>query len=372
MSHILIISPEPWRGHFVSKHHYALELARRGHSVLFHGPPEPGPMRIEPVEVDLPQTLQILHAPKVAPVLRHMPARFRRRLETRWLQAVERLTEVRFDIVWLFENSRFYDMRFAEDRLKIYHQVDLNQDFHPETAAATADLTIAISGPIEARINTAARALLRITHGCAVAQFDMAEALGTSDRADKVATAFTEFPANAVLTGNLEIPYLDLDLLCDLVRRYPTTGFHFVGGYTAGHGLHKMLAGAENAVFWGQQPAQTLPLYLRRADILLVAYRAQAHLEQLANPHKIMEYLAAGACVLASQTLEYDARPDLVVTADDAADFLDRFANMLGNLEHLNNREQIARRRAFAADNTYPRQLERIASALGAQGNLIS
>ena len=54
----------------------------------------------------------------------------------------------------------------------------------------------------------------------------------------------------------------------------------------------------------------------------------------------------------------------------------DDFVALLGdvalNIDVWNCPEQIARRRAFASDNTYPRQLDRIASVLGAQGALIS
>ncbi len=74
MTKILIISPEPWDAHFVSKHHYACELARRGHQVLFCGPPEArGPIRLEPV-TDAPGDLHVVRAPRVARGLRFMPS----------------------------------------------------------------------------------------------------------------------------------------------------------------------------------------------------------------------------------------------------------------------------------------------------------
>ena len=112
--------------------------------------------------------------------------------------------------------------------------------------------------------------------------------------------------------------------------------------------------------------------FLERADVLLVAYRAVEHLDQLANPHKIMEYLAAGRCVLASRTLEYEVRPDLVVTASDVEDYCNRFAEIISDPGVWNTPDLIARRRDVAADNTYSRQLDRIASALGGRGSLIS
>jgi hypothetical protein len=369
----LIISPEPWEGNFVSKHHYAQELARRGHDVLFFGPPdEQGEIAFATIEGTWEGQLRVLRSPKVARGLRLMPGLLRRRLEANWLRQVEQKAGSRVEVVWLFENSRFYDMRFASERLKIYHQVDLNQDFHPETAAATADLAIAISQPIEARIKEKSQRFLRITHGCQAAQIDNLTDPDSLSRSKQIDAVFIAFPVNAVMTGNLDIPYLDLELLRDLVVQHPTFGFHFVGRYTQNTGLHALLGRAKNAIFWGFQPAHDLPYYLNQADVLLVAYSAQHHLDQLANPHKIMEYLVAGPCILASRTLEYESRPDLLTSADSPENFLGTFANIVKNLDNLNSPEQIAHRRAFAAENTYPRQLDRIASALGTQGNLIS
>ena len=36
---ILIISPQAWGKMFLSKHHYAIELAKRGNAVYFLNPP---------------------------------------------------------------------------------------------------------------------------------------------------------------------------------------------------------------------------------------------------------------------------------------------------------------------------------------------
>ncbi|MDO9460743.1 MAG: hypothetical protein Q7N95_11595 [Alphaproteobacteria bacterium] len=365
MSTILLISPEPWEGHFVSKHHYAMELARRGHQVLFYGPPDTSPgIRLEPV-ADGQGRLQVLRAPKVAPGLRFLPGPLRRSLEARWLGQVEKTLGRPVDVIWLFENSRFYDLRFAGSRLKIYQQVDLNQNFQPESAAATADLSIAISAPIEQRLSPVARKLIRITHGHAdrnAAQF----------RPEGLDQRFGRAMVNAVLIGNLDIAYMDVPLLAQLVSAHPEVCFHFIGTYTAGQGLHGATSLAPNTVFWGRQPADFLPAFLNRADVLLVAYLADAHLDQLANPHKMMEYLASGRCILATRTLEYEDRPDLIETALDRADYARRFGLIAADPAAWNSAEAVARRQAFAHQNTYPRQLDRIVQALGPRGSLIS
>jgi hypothetical protein len=365
VSTILLISPEPWDGHFVSKHHYARELARRGHNVLFYGPPDAtGPMRLVAV-ADQPGSLRVLHAPIVAPGLRFLPRSLRRTLEARWLRQVEQIVGHPIEVVWSFENSRFFDMGFAGGRLKIYQQVDLNQDFHPARAAATADLAIANDAPIEQRLAPVARHLIRITHG--YAGHDMIDSVP-----DELEPDFACAPVNAVLIGNLDIAYLDVPLLTQLVADHLGTRFHFVGNYTRGQGLHGAVGQAHNTRFWGRQSAHALPAFLSCADVLLLTYLAGQHLDQLANPHKMMEYLAAGRCVLATRTLEYDDRPDLIETACDSVDYTRRFAAIVANPSAWNRPEQIVRRQDFARDNTYSRQVDRIAQAIGSRGRLVS
>jgi hypothetical protein len=85
-----------------------------------------------------------------------------------------------------------------------------------------------------------------------------------------------------------------------------------------------------------------------------------------------MEYLASGRCVLATRTLEYEGLPELVETARDREEFKNRFASIVGNPFAFNTPDLIARRRAFAADNTYARQVDRIVEALGPRGGLLA
>ncbi len=365
MAAILIISPEPWSVLFVSKHHYALGLADIGHDVIFYGPPEKvAEPYLERVCSDN-GTLQILHSGKVIYGARFLPSLLRRFFERRWLRQIETLFGKEIDVIWNFENSRFYDFEFAGKRLKIYHQVDLNQDFNPGIAAATADLSIAISEPIEKRLSPIATNLLRITHGYAPSKDIENKTINFDDE-------FSKSRVNAVLTGNFDIPYLDLKLVNQLVCNFPDVRFHFVGDYSPDKDLHTNLEAKDNVIFWGRQPSESLPLFFRHANILLVVYLANAHREQLANPHKIMEYLASGKCVLATYTMEYDGREDLIEMASNRDEFIQKFLNIVRCPSAWNSPELMSYRQNFANSNSYPRQIERIADALGERGHLLS
>ncbi|MBF9059799.1 glycosyltransferase [Rhodobacterales bacterium HKCCSP123] len=361
MSTILVISPEPWDGHFVSKHHYARELSRRGHRVLFHGPPvNSGPMRLVSV-TDTPGELFVLHAPRVAPGLRFMPPILRRALEAYWLRQVERLAGARVDVVWNFENSRFFDLRFAGERLTIYQQVDLNQEFHPEVAARTADHVFCTTGWIKERLGAVRSDVRIVHHGVQSGPIDPSSEAGL----------FAPDKVNCVYAGNLSMQYLDRELILRCAETYPTAIFHFFGGFKTEDEFRNRLAAHPNVRLHGKVDTRRMLPILSNADILMVTYQ-KAHFRDQANPHKMMEYMMSGKVTVATYTGEYDRVGDLLVMCAPDADYVKLLGQVINDIEIWNTPELMNRRRAFAADNTYSRQLDRIAEALGPRGHLIS
>ena len=80
-----------------------------------------------------------------------------------------------------------------------------------------------------------------------------------------------------------------------------------------------------------------------------------------------VEYLDSGRCVLATKTLEYEQYPSLIEMADTNEDFLQKFEQIVASPSNWNTHEQTAERKAFAADNTYSRQIDRISAVIEAQ-----
>jgi hypothetical protein len=358
---VLFVSPEPWSGHSVSKHHYAVELARRGLEVLFYGPPSPcGPMVIEPVERDGVR-LRVVRAGRLAPGLRWFPAPLRRGIEALWLKKLERVAGCRVGAVWLFENSRFFDMRFSGRRLKIYHQVDLNQDFHPATAAATADICFCTSDFIRERLLPHQPQVFKIHHGTPQAQVPLSlsqEQLGRLDHSG----------AQAAYIGNIDMAYLDAELLARAIRAMPDVKFHLVGGYSKTGSLWHHAGGLPNAVWWGKLDSGLIPPVLARVDVLLVAYQSARWREQLSNPHKFMEYLASGRTIVATYTDEYKDKRHLLEMVDDPGEFLPALQRVLAHLDEYNSPQRQAARRAFASEHSYARQYDKILALLAAHG----
>jgi hypothetical protein len=348
---VLIVSPEPWDAHHVSKHHYALTLAARGATVFFLDPPDDAQSgyRIRPAS-ESPR-VHVVSAPRVAPGLRFHPVIVRRWLEARWLSGLEQAAGCRIGVVWLFENSRFFDLRFAGSRLKIYHQVDLNQDFNPEIAAATADVCLCSSDAIMRRLQRVRPDVHKVHHGTVV----VGPVPATLDL-----RPFERGGIHATCIGNLDSEYLDVAALGNLARSHPQVTFHFVGCCGEASPLRQECAASSNVVWWGKLPFAQIPTLAARSDVLLVAYRSDAFRDQLASPHKFMEYFLSGKAVVCSYTDEYKDKQHLVAMADAAQPLEATFAQALADLGTLNAPHRMAERRAFAMEHSYENQLARI------------
>lgn len=356
----LFISPEPWNAHTVSKHHYAMTLAKQGNPVYFLNPPNNQRKTISIHNIEGYKNLFVISAPQIAKGMRFYPSWLRRWLEKRWLRKLEKQIKKKIDTIWLFENSRFYDMRFAGNRLKIYQQVDLNQDFHPEIAARTADYVFCTSQPIFKQLNTVRKDVKIINHGVRIEQFDpMSEA-----------ALFSKESVNCLYIGNLSMKYLDRDLIVRCVKHLPEVCFNFVGGFDKNDPFQDVLAKHPNVRLHGKVDSSRILPILSNADVLMVVYQKE-HFTDQSNPHKMMEYMMSGKVTVATYTSEYDAVSDLLAMARPDDDYVCMLEKVIGNLNHYNSNSLKAARRAFALNNTYEKQLNRIAQALGSHPHLL-
>ena len=355
LSVILLISPEPWDGHFVSKHHYAVTLAKRGNKVYFLDPPD-NSLTDSHISAKKYQNIWSVSAPQVAKGLRFYPKKLRNFIERRWLEKLEEIIGQKFTAVWLFENSRFYDMAFAGDHLKIYHQVDLNQNFHVKEAASSADICFCTSDYILDEIKPYNSRVSKIHHG--VNLFPKVDTLSVEQKNN-----FLHTNINATYIGNLNMQYLDVDLLAELVESFPNVQFQFVGGFQADTPLYKLCHKANNVLWWEKVDSELIPEILSSSDVVLVCYQEKYYIDQ-SSPHKIMEYLASGKVIAATYTDEYKDKKDLLEMANSSTEYVKLFKKVVENLDFYNSNKKQKHRIEFAQNNSYEKQLEKIISLL--------
>lgn len=144
--------------------------------------------------------------------------------------------------------------------------------------------------------------------------------------------------------------WVDLSLVEACARSRPDVLFALVGpGPDDAAGFPELA----NVHFLGRRPPETIPAYLRNADVGLIPFRSP-RLESLisrVNPLKLYEYLAAGLPVVSTRWAELEglASPArLCATTDEFVAALDGAIAVPGDPEHL---------RAFAREADWSRRV---------------
>lgn len=351
---VFLISPEDWNFVFVSKHHYAMELAKRGNKVFFINPPrkgKPGSLAITPVN-DI-QNLYIVDYTVWFRGLRFFPAFLMRWVERRFLNKVENISGLRFDVVWNFENSRFYDMRFTGPKvLKLYFQVDDDQTFHPSTAASTADLSFAINSEIFDSISSYNENSFIIPHSFQGHLSPGALKVVNGEYLYKK----PEGPITIVYVGNLEHGYINKELFEEVVKHNSGIQFKLIGPYDPQKELFHRLQKYSNVHFQGKVPFNEIPALLDMADALMLVYGKGFNF----SSHKLLEYLGSGKTIISTYMSAYANFPELVNMSRSDDEYLYLFSQVINDIESQNSLTKMRARIEFAMEHTYSRQLDKI------------
>lgn len=352
---ILIISPESWDFIKVSKHHYAQIFASKGNTVYFLNPPDEKTTGISCKKVS--QNLFVLDYKDPYKGLRFLPRPLRKFFIKNLYHRLEENANASFDVVILFENSRFYDMDFLPDEvLSIYFQVDEDQNFHPGQAAKSAKVVLAINDIIRNLLSQSGKQVHKIAHGFSghFSEFAL-RVLKGEEQYQK-----PEGRLKAYYVGNLDHNFSDVDLLGKLVRETADVDFVFVGPYDPGGKMYNLIKDCHNVTLLGKVPASTIPKLLDSADVLFFVYRE----DFLSSSHKVMEYLASGKAIVTTRVMGYPDDKDLFYCSGSADTFVPLFHNVCNHIEEANSPSKMRKRIQFAMDNTYEARVEQIETVI--------
>ncbi len=347
-----------------------MELANRGNRVFFLDPPESGGSR-QVVIASAPEDSRIS-------IVRYRPLfplgiRFHARRVYDWLigwqvRAITRAIGVPLDVVWSFDFNLFPDLRAFRPTLTIFHPVDpLSEPAHIRVAHS-ADAVLAVSEQILASFSDLDVPAFFVNHGLSEPFVKLA-----SSSAFEVASG--ERP-QVGYSGNLLRPPLNRNVFRRVIADHPEAEFHFWGPWKT-EGEHRMpdeiadfiafLAAAPNVQLHGVVSAADLSTGLAGMDCLLLCYSLDPRESDRSNSHKILEYLATGKAIVSSRIATYSDYDDLIsmpVDGDDSA-IPALFTQTLACLPEANSAELRGRRRKLALENSYPKQVDRIAGLLG-------
>jgi GT2 family glycosyltransferase len=204
-----------------------------------------------------------------------------------------------------------------------------------EEIVSAADLVVATSEPLLERLRTR-----------------RPDAVLLPNAAD--AELFGSLADPAPEPGRLTVGYagavddwFDFDLLAAAARLRPNWRFEVVGGVEGRRPSPSRFP--ENVVFAGERPYLEMPAVRAKFDVEIIPFRLSA-LTHATDPVKLYEALAAGRGVVATpmRALAPFAERDLVRFAETPDEFVRQIASAAAAAPG-----EIARRRAFARDNTW-------------------
>lgn len=351
---ILLISPESWGQNFVSKHHYAKELANRGNAVFFLNRPSTS-FQSENIE----QNLTIVDYKPRFRGLGKLPNKISAYLIKKEIETLESLLGVTFDVIWNFDSSRFFNLVSLTDKLKICHIVDLSEDFQRDLLAKTSDVCFCTSDFIAEELKPFNDKVYKIHHGYKI-----------PDKKFEIEEGFDSTKVQVGYVGNLSRSCIDWELIFEVISKFPMVQFNFIGSVTisnlSGQGLEEerllFLKEKKNVTLLGEKESSLIPSYLDCFDVLLCAYKlnSQQDIRQHSNLHKLMEYIGSGKVTVSTFVDEYKDKRDLLEMVDERTSFIDKFGQVIQTMNVYNSVDKQLSRKTFVSENSYEKQFGKI------------
>lgn len=370
---ILILSPQSWGNMLLSKHHYALGLAKRGNPVYFLNPPDndhwnikSGKDRIQIHSSPLHANLFLIDQKLFFPYnLKFHSRRLYNILIKKQIRDILREINRPVDIVWSFDLGNLFPLAFFDKKIyKVFHPVDEPGDPNAITSGSGADILFSVT-----------KEILEKYHASGIPSYFINHGLADEFIPEEKAPRSTKRPISIGMSGNLLRPDLDRKILLKIIRENPEAIFHFFGSYSIDQSNIGAATGKEAELFietlkslpqvvlHGVLKTDELAEELNRMDALLICYDMQLDQSKGTNYHKVMEYLSTGKVIISNNITTYSAYPGLVRMISERADnegLPGLFRETVGNLDKWNAEDLVSERKSFARNNTYSKQLDRI------------
>jgi hypothetical protein len=351
----------------ISKHHYALNFARRGNKVFFINPPnDPEPReKLELKNSGVEDNLLIISQKLFFPY----SLKFHAMPVYHWLMQwqIRKIIELTGppDIVWSFDIGYIYPLKyFPDSAIKVFHPVDEPTDKISIEAANGADVIFSVTREILDKYQHLTIPRFFVNHGLTREFLEVAESQGLPHTGVRIG-----------FSGNLMREDLDRETLIEIVRGNPDIKFEFWGtfhgkdsnlGESISPSFKTFINGLQdcpNVILHGPVSSEALASGYGNMDGFLICYDIQKDQSHGTNYHKIMEFLSTGKVIISNNVTTYQNYPDLLVMTTDRQsnrELPEIFRNVVGNIGKYNDPKIQEKRRNFAKDNTYSNQVERI------------
>lgn len=357
---VFLISPQPWHGIKVSKHHYAMELAALGHHVFFVDPPQTdgSVSGISVTATDVPNLASVRYRPFFPYVLKFKARWLFDRLMRLQARRIAARIGQRPNVVWDFDNAhQFVDLRAFEADLAIHHLVDAPSG--GQSSDKHANLVLCLAQDFADSIVGHRRPIRLVAHALNRHFVEQARALLEAPLSPGPRKA----PFTAGYVGNLDHPSVDWPAMLSIVDAHPEAAFVFAGPYDSRNATSPVAALRErpNVTLTGLLSPQEILSIGTGVDVWLMLYYGSEKLGGVLNSHKLLEYLATGKPILSTRVQAFQGS-DLIAMGIDHTNTsaLEIFSRLMA--AHREGGDEGARRRRleYAAGNSYATRLREI------------
>jgi hypothetical protein len=366
----LILSPQNWGTMFLSKQHYAIELAKRGNAVYFLNPPEQsGNKKNKSIDIltsGIDNLWLINHRLAFPYRLKFHAISLFHFLMGFHIKRMVKAIKKPIDIVWSFDLGNIYPFdSFDKSAIKIFHPVDEPLNQVAFDSAKGCDIIFSVTNEILEKYKDAPAPRYFINHGVSDDFFipfsNDGKILGNKKHVG--------------LSGNLLRQDLDRETLIAIVQQNPDFHFDFFGSYKPSQSniggsqdlelfsFIETLRASGNVTLHGPLAPEVLAQKLQSMDAFLICYDIKKDQSKGTNYHKIMEYLSTGKVIISNNVTTYQNQENLIRMSGSRSDNKELpwiFKETMNNLDKFNSEGMQMERISFAKKNTYSEQLKRI------------
>ena len=320
----------------VTKHHYAIELAKLGHEVMFLEPTEASwswntssfdisdsdaeGVKIMRQKINIPYNLKF-HSKVLYDVF------IKRHIKT-----LEKKIGP-FDLVWSFDLTGAIPLKYFNAEQKIFFAADWPPNNDAVNAAESADLVVSVAQEILDQYPKKHKKIL-VRHGVAKCFID----------AGKLPFIKSDEQFRIGMSGNFLRSDIDRPVLLDIIASFPNILFECFGAYEIKNsnlggsddpetaGFIKALKTAPNVLMHGMVSPEKLAIELRRMDSFLICYDVNKDQSKGTNYHKVSEYLVYGRLIVSNYVSAYDFEGSgVIMTVKENK--TDHFKDLISNLD---------------------------------------
>jgi len=362
---IFVLSPQSWDSLWISKHHYAIELAELKNEVYFFNPPTHD--RKFKVKTEKHKDIKHLNLVEFSfpfpHILRHKARFFYLLLVRRLMSTLIKRIGKQIDLIWDFDiNNVFFKGKLNRtvDAWRIFHPVDFNR-LH-NYRGAEPDILISVSNEIIDHY-----AYLKVPKknlGHSVSPYFDIEVKQKPELKDGIDLGFA---------ANFNKAFIDWVSIYQMSKRFKQLNIHLFGpnddmkiASFLSSAEEKEFLNSPNVIFEGSIPKKDLPNRLAEMDGLFMFYDYEKNYNKNSNSHKILEYMLTSKPILSDYLSFYSDKTHLIYMAQgaDVEDKLKATKEFMDQLNELNAPDLIKERKNYASQFTYKSQIERVVKML--------